>query len=161
MTDEHWPNLELSQPTPPDADESDVEPRLSPRERVAERAFRAAVFGLIFVPLLVYAGALLIRMRLARGRLEGKARRRAIVATLIVLAIPAFIVTLVVLLLVTPVDPRPDLRDYPHPPQMVGLWAGAVQDPAGETRIEIRLRGDATMRYRENGAATADCRGYW
>lgn len=161
MADEHWPNLELSQPTAPAADESDAEPRLSPRERAAERAFRAAVFGLIFPPLLVYAGALLVRMRRARGRLEGRARRRAVVATLIVLALPAFIVGFVILLLVTPVDPRPDLRDFPHPPEMVGVWEGIVEDPAGATRIEIRLRGDATMRYRETGAATVDCRGYW
>jgi hypothetical protein len=152
--------MELPQPPAPEGDDADVEPRLSPRERVANRAFRAAVFGLAFAPLLIYAGALLIRMRFVRGPLEGRARRRAMVATLIVLALPAISAVFIVLLLV-PRDPRADLREFPHPPEMVGVWEGVLQDPAGETRIEIRLRGDATMRYRESGASTMDCRGYW
>jgi hypothetical protein len=66
---------------PPD-DESWEEPgrELTGREGGAERAFRAAVFGLLFFPLQFYATYLLLVVLFSPEALDGRARGRAWIA---------------------------------------------------------------------------------
>lgn len=49
--------------------EEEAAGRLTPREELAERAFRAAIIGLVLPPVHVYATWLILRVLLARGRL--------------------------------------------------------------------------------------------
>jgi hypothetical protein len=61
------------------------EPELEPtgRESDAERAFRGAVYGLLFAPLQFYASFLLMVILCSSEALTGRARRRAYVAAVI------------------------------------------------------------------------------
>ena len=66
---------------PPEDDGSDeTEPEPTGRERAAERAFRGAVFGLLFFPLEFYASYLLLAVLFSEETLAGRARGRAFVA---------------------------------------------------------------------------------
>ena len=69
-------------PAPPEADDEGAEGGLSHREKNAERAFRAAVFSLLFFPLLPYAYWLLYRVYQSHGRLAGPPRTHAILSAL-------------------------------------------------------------------------------
>ena len=65
-------------------DESDEpEPDLTGREKDAERAFRGAVFGLLFFPLQFYASFLLLKVLFSSEALSGRSRGRAFVAATI------------------------------------------------------------------------------
>ena len=64
-------------------DEDDEEEVLSEREQTANRAYRAAVFGLLFFPLEAYALWLFIRVARTRDSLAGKLRVNAKVGALI------------------------------------------------------------------------------
>jgi hypothetical protein len=61
------------------------EPELKPTEREedAERAFRGAIFGLLFLPLQFYVTYLLLLVVTSRETLSGRARRRALIAAAI------------------------------------------------------------------------------
>lgn len=61
----------------------DPEPILTAREQDAHRAFKGAIFGMLFWPLLVYVAWLLIRVYGSEERLEGQARQRAWLAAAI------------------------------------------------------------------------------
>jgi Putative prokaryotic signal transducing protein len=75
---------EGSEELPPEDDGSeDPEPELTGRERAAERAFRAAVFGLLFFPLQFYASFVLLNVLFSSETLAGRARGRAFVAAAI------------------------------------------------------------------------------
>lgn len=63
------------------SDEPETEP--TGREQDAERAFRGAVFGLIFIPLQFYASYLLLRVLFSTEILAGRPRKRACIAAAI------------------------------------------------------------------------------
>jgi hypothetical protein len=67
----------------PEASEEGDETTATPREVDAERAYKAAVFGLLLYPLQFYACWLLLAVYFSDERLEGTARRRAWVAAVI------------------------------------------------------------------------------
>jgi hypothetical protein len=69
---------------PPEDDESDA-PEVEPtgREKDAERAFRGAVFGMLFIPLQFYVSYLLLRVLFSMETLAGRSRGRAFVAATI------------------------------------------------------------------------------
>ena len=89
-------------PAPPEADDEGAEGGLSHREKNAERAFRAAVFSLLFFPLLPYAYWLLYRVYQSHGRLAGPPRTHAILSALATLALPVLFVILIIAALLTP-----------------------------------------------------------
>jgi hypothetical protein len=69
---------------PPEDDGSDsTEPEPTGREEDAERAFRGAVFGLLFFPLEFYASYLLLTVLFSSESLAGRSRGRAFVAAAI------------------------------------------------------------------------------
>jgi hypothetical protein len=70
---------------PPPADDGSDEPEPEPttREEDAERAFRGAVYGLLFFPLQFYASFLLLRVLFSSKALAGRSRGRAVVAAVI------------------------------------------------------------------------------
>ena len=70
---------------PPPEDDGSEEPEREPtgREKDAERAFRGAVFGLLFFPLQFYASYLLLTVLFSEETLEGRPRGRAFVAAAI------------------------------------------------------------------------------
>ena len=69
---------------PPEDDGADErEPQPTGREVDAERAFRGAVFGLLFFPLQFYASFLLLKVLFSPETLAGRARGRAFFATAI------------------------------------------------------------------------------
>lgn len=59
------------------------EPESTGREKDAERAFRGAVFGLLFLPLQFYASYLLLKVLFSTEDLGGRSRGRARVAAAI------------------------------------------------------------------------------
>jgi hypothetical protein len=67
---------------PPDDDGTDG-PEPTSRENDAERAFRCAVFGLLFFPLQFYASFLLLKVLFSSEVLAGRSRGRAFIATAI------------------------------------------------------------------------------
>jgi hypothetical protein len=60
-------------PAPTEANEDEAESGLSHREKNAQRAFRTAVFSLLFFPLLPYAYWLLYRVYRSHGRWQDAA----------------------------------------------------------------------------------------
>jgi hypothetical protein len=67
-----------------DADDpGDPDPPDTARERAAERAYRAAVLGLLLVPLQLYVFWLVLKVFLSDDRLAPRPRRRAVVAGVI------------------------------------------------------------------------------
>jgi hypothetical protein len=73
--------LEESPPEDDGSEESEPEP--TGREQEAERAFRAAVLGLLFFPLQFYATYLLLAVLFSSETLAGRSRRRAFIAAAI------------------------------------------------------------------------------
>src|ERR1043166_2564743 len=57
--------------------DEEAEPQISHREKNAQRAFRAAVFCLLFPPLLIYCYWMLYQVRRSHGRLSGRYRNFA------------------------------------------------------------------------------------
>ncbi len=70
-------------PSPEDDGSDDPEPEPTGREKNAERAFRGAVFGLLFFPLQFYASFLLLTVLFSSEALAGRSRGRAFVAAAI------------------------------------------------------------------------------
>lgn len=148
-------------PAPTEANEDAAESGLSHREKNAQRAFRATVFSLLFFPLLPYAYWLLYRVYRSHGRLAGPPRRHAILAAVGALAVPVLFAGAFIAALLTPKSDALDLRNYPHPVELVGIWTGAEQTNRGEVQITLELRGNAHVRFREAGATDSDSTGYW
>lgn len=95
--------------------EEEAAGRLTPREQLAERAFRAAIIGLVLPPVHVYATWLLLRVLVAKGRLPPRFWARigvAIVANALAWA--------VCLALVLPLGSAP-----------IDIGAGCSELPAG------------------------------
>src|SRR5262245_60532836 len=69
------------QPAAAEAEES--EPVLTSREQNADRAFRGAVLGLLFLPLQLYVFWLLLKVFISDEHLDPGKRRNAIVAAII------------------------------------------------------------------------------
>lgn len=66
-----------------DNDSADDDVSESPRERAAERAYRAAVLGLLLLPLQFYVFWLVVKVFASDDRLGPRPRRRAVVAGVI------------------------------------------------------------------------------
>jgi hypothetical protein len=89
-----WPDVDLdvtsidadqsSQTDEPDDGDPD-EPESTPtdRETRAERAFRVAILGLLFLPIQLYAFYLLLRVFISNDSLNERERRKAIIAAAI------------------------------------------------------------------------------
>ncbi len=109
------------------ADEEPEKP-LSDRAINANRAFRAAVFGLLFWPIELYAAYVLFKVYRSSEMLGGRPRTLAKLASMI--AATAIVAPLVVSLafLRSPSSSQPEinLRDLPHPDVVVGTWEGKV-----------------------------------
>lgn len=95
--------------------EEEAAGRLTPREELAERAFRAAIIGLVLPPVHVYATWLILRVLLARGRLPLRFWVRIGVA--ILANVLAWVVCLALVL---------PLRSAP-----INIGAGCTELPAG------------------------------
>ncbi len=142
-------------------DEDDEEEVLSEREQTANRAYRAAVFGLLFFPLEAYALWLFIRVARTRDRLAGKSRVNAKVGALImVLGILGTCAT-VSFFIFTPREPALDLRALPHPEVLAGTWEGAGLVDRAECRLWLMLKEDGRLHYRESGSIESECKGAW
>jgi hypothetical protein len=85
---------------PLEDEEDEPEPEPTNREKSAERAFRGAVYGLLFFPLEFYASYLLLLILFSSEALAGRARRRAYIAAAIntpyMLILLGFVSTLLV-----------------------------------------------------------------
>lgn len=79
----------LAEPTPEwedqeaDQEADEFEPAPTTRDKNAERAFRGAVFGVLFFPLQFYVFYLLLRVFLSDEPLGDRERRKAIIAGII------------------------------------------------------------------------------
>ena len=141
--------------------EEDEGPRLSHREKLATRAFKATVCGLIVVFLLPYGAYLWFRVRRSHGRLEGRPRLHYrwtgwLLGSLI--ALPALAILAAVLF---PRSDEVDLRNFGHDSSLVGRWTGKIPIGRGDVIFEMDLAPDGALHYRETGAADLDCSGDW
>lgn len=84
--------------------EEEAAGRLTPREQLAERAFRAAIIGLVLPPVHVYATWLLLRVLLAKGRLPPRFWARIGVAIVAIALAWAVCLALVLPLGSAPID---------------------------------------------------------
>ena len=79
--------FESSQAEPEDQEEDqdadEFEPTPTTRDKNAERAFRGAIFGVLFFPLQFYVFYLLLRVFIAEEPLGDRERRKAIIAAII------------------------------------------------------------------------------
>jgi hypothetical protein len=141
-----------------DEDEEEV---LSDREKTANKAARAAVLGLLFWPLEVYALWLLLKVYSSPQRLTGRPRTKVKLATWITIPVTVFLCLAVVMLIAGPVGPSVDLRELPHPQALVGTWEGTYGGENGKVRVFMQLRSNGVIRYEESGAAETECTGTW
>lgn len=85
--DEGAQDPDLAAPDPQLLAEAEAEEeaagRLSPREELAERAFRTAIIGLVLPPVQVYATWLIIRVALAKGPMKGRFWVRSFIALVV------------------------------------------------------------------------------
>jgi len=74
-----------AEPTPEweDQEADEFEPAPTTRDKYAERAFRGAIFGILFFPLQFYVFYLLLRVFLSEEPLGDRERRKAIIAGII------------------------------------------------------------------------------
>lgn len=63
--------------------EDEASSRLTPREELAERAFRAAIIGTVLPPVQIYATWLILRVLLARGPMRRRYWFRSFIAVLV------------------------------------------------------------------------------
>jgi hypothetical protein len=148
----------------PPHDEDGEEEWTSPREQDASRALRAAVVGLFLPPLQLYATWLLLRVWLTRGRLDDRGRHRAWVAAGINgVVVGAFCLLVGGILFGKPGHPDDwiELRDYRHPPRMVGQWQAWIADERGKGLVELDLGTDGRFRYRRQGLPPLAGTGTW
>jgi hypothetical protein len=134
---------------------------LSEREKNANRAMRAAVFGLLFFPLWGYAALLLLKIYSSPEKLEGRPRAYAKAAALIMGAGLVIAVLLAVMIIFVPARPQVDLRDYAHPEAMVGTWEGTYQSDQRKMTCVLKINRNGTVHCRESGADEIDCKGTW
>jgi hypothetical protein len=66
-----------------DQDADEFEPTQTTRDKNAERAFRGAIFGVLFFPLQFYVFYLLLKVFISEEPLGDRARRKAIIAAII------------------------------------------------------------------------------
>jgi hypothetical protein len=142
-------------------DESEDDEVLSEREQDANRAARVAMAGLIILPLLAYALFLLVKVYFSREKLEGRPRSNAVMAACITLPVFAILGVAVAALFRGPVSHEVDLRDFPHPSSMIGVWNGTFPIKEGEVGLTMTLRGSGKLLYKERGAADVECTGTW
>jgi hypothetical protein len=145
-------------------DAAEEEPPPSPREEDAERALRAAAFGLLLPPLELYATWLLVKVLLSREPLDRRARRRALAAAALNLTLIAGLVLLVVSLFWAALHParnQIDLLRLRHPERMVGLWAMTFSANGHQGVEELELRPDGRLAYRASGPNPRQASGSW
>jgi hypothetical protein len=139
-----------------------------PRELDAARAFRAAVTGLLLLPLLpffeAYALHLLFKVWTGQGPLGSAARRKAWFAAAINLTLVAgfvFFVGAIVWYILTPPDGRIDLKALHHPDRMRGVWLRPLPEAEGGGHKQLHLHGDGRMRIRTQSDLPFDSTGTW
>jgi hypothetical protein len=74
-----------------DDSENETDEPLSLREQNADRAFRGAVIGVLFIPLQIYAFWLLMKVLVSHEALSSQSRTRAIIAAAINLPLMVFL----------------------------------------------------------------------
>jgi hypothetical protein len=151
------------QQLPPQTSDEEEEPeeRLSAREKNANRALMASICGLIVLPLQLYALYLLCQVWSSPDRLQGKPRRNVKLSALITLTIVLLPVLVIVVAVALPPKDEVDLRAFPHPEILIGKWAGTFRDKDGESAIEMDLKRDGKLRYKQTGAVELDSTGTW
>jgi Putative prokaryotic signal transducing protein len=83
LGDEDWPQTDENEASFSDDREAEAEPLHTVREQNADRAFRGAVIGLLFLPLQFYVFWLLLKVFVSDESLSKRSRNRALVATAI------------------------------------------------------------------------------
>ena len=139
----------------------DQETPLSLREQEANRAFRCSISGLVFWPLQLWTGLLLMCVVFAKEKLEGKWRRRAFVAGGIFLCFALLAPTLILWGLFYQPSPESDVRRLPRPAQLIGNWSGKAADKEGEFDVQMELHRNAKLIYREPEPPAIECTGSW
>jgi hypothetical protein len=142
----------------------DQEEHTSPREKDADRALRAALVGVLLLPVQAYASWLLLKVVASRQALTGRSRRNAWIAAAINVAVSALVVLLVLAIFAGGLGFLYDdvnLRKLRHPERMVGVWQR--QDPAdqGGGLETLELRPDGRLRYRYEAAGGQEGSGTW
>jgi hypothetical protein len=140
-------------------DEPEKEP--SVRETNANRAFRAAVLGLLFWPIELYAVYVLFKVYRSSEILVGRPRTLAKLASVITGAAILSPVLALWLFVRGPITPEVDLRELPHPEVLVATWEGKFMRADAEVRVSMQLRQNGNIHYRETGPAPVDCDGTW
>ena len=144
----------------------------STRSQNASRAFRAAVVGLVLLPLellvpkgqtafqvafflpalvlIPYSSRLLYLVYSSKEKLEPRARRHATIAAVLNASVFLF----AVFMLISPLIPRRDPR-FEYPREMVGAWVSA------DGAVEMELRKNGRLFYRAKGPPEIEFSGTW
>jgi hypothetical protein len=141
----------------------DEEPETPVSDRAinANRAFRAAVFGLLFWPIELYAAYVLFKVYRSRETLAGRPRTLAKMALLIVATAIVAPVLVSLVFLRSPAQPEIDLRALPHPAILVGTWQDKNLLAGASVRISMRLHENGEIHYSERGGSPVECEGTW
>ncbi len=156
--------------------ESDEE-QSSTRSENAGRSFRAAVVGLVLLPLelfipkgqtvfqvafflpslilLPYSTLLLYQVIISKEKLERRQRRLAVLAGVLNFSILLFVFLFVVSLFLLPRVPRINPLDFHHPVEMVGKWES--EDGA----VEMELWKKGRLVFRAKGPPEIEFSGTW
>jgi hypothetical protein len=133
----------------------DEEKRLSSKSLLAERAFRAAIVGLLIVPVQLYASWLLVKVVSSREKLTARARRAAVRAAVVNASVYAFGVLLLFSLFLSPYPHEVNPLLYAHPAEITGVW---VREDRGS---EMKLLASGKMFYREIVEPKCEFSGTW
>jgi hypothetical protein len=145
----------LSAPVHPFPDKVADESPSSTRAEDARRAFRAAVLGLFFPPVQLWASLVLLQVAFSREKLEARPRRQAVIAAVINVSVYLFVILLFL---------SPWINRYPgevnpllfaHPREMAGTWVHET----GATELELRPNG--RLRYLDLEEPNCEFSGTW
>jgi hypothetical protein len=147
-----------TRPIKTSSDEEEAEDNPDPREKLAERAFRATIFGLVLLPLLPFGLVLWLQALFMPGRLEGWYRRYMYFMGVVFLA-PFLLLLFAIRVPGTNTSERMDGLDRPF--ELVGVWERNEQARRGPALHQLFLGIDGGMRYKISGAEPLDYDGLW
>lgn len=139
----------------------EIEEPATPREKLAEKTLRTAVFGFLFFPILFYSFYLMCQVAFSPERLAGKPRRQFKFAVLIngTVILVGFLMFLEAT--VGPFQLVDELDALPRPAELVGKWTGQVEGMGPDVQVELVLRRNGLFRFKESGAIELDGAGVW
>lgn len=117
------------------------------------------IFLVLGVVAEIYASLVVVKVFPSRKSLTGRGRRRVRIAAVLNVSFYVILVAMFVTVLFPPRRSGDDLRRFDHPLGLVGTWE--YKSPDGKDHIELILKSNGNLRYRQLAEPRVDFRGSW